>query len=69
MGGSVRIVKNELGGSATKQELRGGGLGVREGHNGMDRGTGGLTPPPPRQFKPCGEGGYQGILREHVIMN
>ena len=37
----VRIVKNELGGSATQQELRGWGV---EGHNGMNRGAGGLTP-------------------------
>ena len=34
-------MKNELGGSATQQELRGWGVG---GHNGIDRGTGGLTP-------------------------
>ena len=33
----VRIVKNELGGSATQQELRGWGLG----QNGRNRGTGG----------------------------
>ena len=41
--GRVPIVKNELGGSATQQELTGGG------HNGMNRGTGGgvNTPPPP----------------------
>ena len=46
----VRIVKNELGGSATQQELR--GWGVKDGHNGMDRGTGGYKPPNPRQFEP-----------------
>ena len=47
-----RIVKNELGGSATQQELKSwGGWG---GHNGMNRGTGGVEPPqPPRQFEPC----------------
>ena len=38
----VRIVKYELGGSATQQELR----GWEEGHNGMNRGTGELPPPP-----------------------
>ena len=43
--------ENELGGSATQQELRSWGLG---GHNGMNRGTGGLNPPTPRQFEPCG---------------
>ena len=31
-------MKNELGGSATHQDLRGWGLGG--GHNGMNRGTG-----------------------------
>ena len=36
----VRIVKNELGGSATQQELRGWG------HNGLNRGTGELNPQP-----------------------
>ena len=44
----VRIVKNELGGSATQQELR--GWGVLGGHNGMNRGTGGgggVNPQPP----------------------
>ena len=45
----VQIVKNELGGSATHQEMRGWG---GWGHNGMDRGTGGLNPPTPRQFEP-----------------
>ena len=39
----VRIVKNELGGSATQHELR--GVGTWRGYNGMNRGTGGLTPP------------------------
>ena len=37
MEGRVRIVKNELDGSATQQELRSWGLG----HTGMNRGTGG----------------------------
>ena len=46
----VRIVKNELGGSATQQELRDWG-----GHNGMNRGTGGLNPQPPINSNPdCG---------------
>ena len=41
----VRIVKNELGGSATQQELKGWGLGD---HNGMNRGTAwGLNPNSP----------------------
>ena len=53
----VRIVKNELGGSATQQELRGCGVG---GFNGMNRGTGGLNPQPsPRQFEP-----YHTILKK-----
>ena len=37
----VKIVKNELGGSATQQELRHWGVG---GHNGMNRRTGGVKP-------------------------
>ena len=36
------LQKNERGGSATQLELRGWGGG---GHNGMNRGTGGLIPP------------------------
>ena len=44
---SVRIVKNELGGSVTQRVSRGpGGWG---GHNGEIRGTGGVQPPPPPQ--------------------
>ena len=39
-------MKNELGGSATQQELRDLGLGGG-GHNEMNRGTGGLNPNPP----------------------
>ena len=42
----VRIVKNELGGSATQQELRGWG------HNGKNMGTGGLNPQPPVNSNP-----------------
>ena len=51
-------MKNELGGSATQQELRGWGHnGMNRGtggHNGMTRGTGGLNPPTPtpRPFEP-----------------
>ena len=45
----VRIVKNELRGSATQQELRGWGFGGS--HNGMNSGTG-VKPPNPRQFEP-----------------
>ena len=47
----VRIVKNELGGSATQREVRGWGVWGGGGHNGMNRGTGGLNPHP-RQFEP-----------------
>ena len=42
-------MKNELGGSATQQELIGWGVG---GHNGMDRGTGGSNPQPPVNSNP-----------------
>ena len=41
-------VKNELGGSATQQELRVWGVG---GHNGKNRGTGGLNPPNPPSIR------------------
>ena len=51
----VRIVKNELGVSATQQELKSWGLGVEGSHNELNRGTGGVLnfPPSPRQFEPC----------------
>ena len=44
-----RIVKNELGGSARQQELRGWGVG---GHNGLNRGTGGGVYQPPVNSNP-----------------
>ena len=46
-----RIVKNELGGSATQQELKSWGVGgVTMEWTGE---LGGWTPQPPRQFEPC----------------
>ena len=58
-------MKNELGGSAIQQELKVWGLG---GHNGMNRGTGGLNPQPP-SIRTLGQSfGYDGCEFEIIYL-